>query len=324
MTPAYDWPAYGLKTAFFNQTRERTKDKPGAHRINIQCLQCEEDFFVVWDRDPRGGRRARKRAVEDGIQILREMIREKGVLFESEPIQRAAQALEREGSEGSKRLSGLIRELLECRSPKLLSVLEAAGQVEPDPALIEVLKEVKDAGELAPAPARQPFPPEILGDGKVGWTGGTAEDIRRKSMKTLEKLTGAVVKVQPMARPGADLDEADLAGADFDSADLRGASLRCANLEGAVLRNAILKEVDLEGANLKDANLYFSDLTGANLRDADLRGANLYASVLKDADLEGADISGAYGPSGITLPNGLRGGVHDLESFTKGPQSSSG
>ncbi len=265
---------------------------------------------------------ANKQEADDGIQILLDLITEKGILFESDYIQRAAKALEQEGSPGSKRLSLLIRELMVCRSPKLLSILEVAGQVEPDQDLIDVLLEVKNAGELTEAPARQLFSPDIFGDGKVGWGSGTAEKIHRKSVKTLEKLTGAVVTSQPMARPGADLDDADLAGADFSEADLRGASLQGANLEGAILRHARLDEANLEGANLKDANLYFSNLTGANLRGADLRGANLYAAVLKDADLEGADVTGAYGPNLITLPNDCQGGIEELEPFTKGVEPS--
>jgi len=53
MTPAADWPAWGDRTPFFNQTRRRTEDEPGICRIEINCLQCGDDFFVVWDRDPR-------------------------------------------------------------------------------------------------------------------------------------------------------------------------------------------------------------------------------------------------------------------------------
>ncbi len=53
MTPAIDWPSYGDTSAFFNQTRERTEEEPGEHRIEATCTRCSEAFFVVWDRDPR-------------------------------------------------------------------------------------------------------------------------------------------------------------------------------------------------------------------------------------------------------------------------------
>ena len=253
---------------------------------------------------------------EDGIQILMQLITQRGILLESDLVEQAVTALNQEGTAGSKRLASLIDALLTCRSPKLKTVIDAAGQIEPAQELIDVLLKVKQAKELAPMPAGQQFQPEILGEGKIGWTTGTAEDIRRKSVKALEKLTGAVVTSHPMARPGADLDDADLAEAEFDSADLQGASFINANLEKAVLRHARLDKADLEGANLQDANLYFANLTGANLQGANLQGANLYMSVLKDANLKGADLAGAYGPNGITLPDGNRGGINELKQFT--------
>ncbi len=53
MTPTSNWPIYGMRTPFFNQTRERTQEEPGVHKLKVHCLKCDEDFFVVWDRDPR-------------------------------------------------------------------------------------------------------------------------------------------------------------------------------------------------------------------------------------------------------------------------------
>lgn len=53
MTGCDHWPSYGMRAPFFNQTRERTEEKPGVHHIEVHCEQCSEQFFVVWDRDPR-------------------------------------------------------------------------------------------------------------------------------------------------------------------------------------------------------------------------------------------------------------------------------
>jgi hypothetical protein len=53
MTQAPNWPSYGMRAPFYNQTRERTVQEPGAHKIEVHCQECNENFFVVWDRDPR-------------------------------------------------------------------------------------------------------------------------------------------------------------------------------------------------------------------------------------------------------------------------------
>jgi len=253
---------------------------------------------------------------DDGIWILKRLISAKGILIESDYVQYAVEALEKEGEEGSRKLATLIQDLLACRSSKLKLCLDAAGELTPVPELIDAVLAVKEAKELAPVPANYQYTAEIVGDNKVGWTGGTAEDIRRKTILVLEKLTGAVVEPAAMARPGADLEGGDFEGADWDSADLTGANLKDANLEDAILRNATLVNVNFEGANLKGANLYFANLRGANLKNADLRDANLYMSVMTDAQLEGADVTGAYVEGAVTLPSGHRGGLSDLERFT--------
>ena len=53
MTRFSEWPSYGMRAPFYNQTREKTEREPGALKIKVHCQNCTEDFFVVWDRDPR-------------------------------------------------------------------------------------------------------------------------------------------------------------------------------------------------------------------------------------------------------------------------------
>jgi hypothetical protein len=261
--------------------------------------------------------REQERGTVEGMQILEELVKGKGILYEGEYVERAVEALDPEGPGGSRKVAALIQDLMANRSPKLLVVLDVAKELEPTQELLDAILELKGAKELAPMPDNVKFTPEIVGEGKVGWTSGTAGDIRRKTVVVLEKLTGAVVEPAGMARPGANLAEGDFAEADWDSADLTGANLKEANLEDAILRHATLANADLEGAKLKGANLYFANLTGANLKGADLREANLYMSVLTDATMEGADITGANVTGGVTLPNGLRGSaLSDLREFT--------
>lgn len=50
---APEWPARGDVTAFYCQTRERSEEAPGVHRVGVHCPHCNNDWFVVWDEDPR-------------------------------------------------------------------------------------------------------------------------------------------------------------------------------------------------------------------------------------------------------------------------------
>jgi len=46
------WPEGGDFKPFYCQDEERTKEKPGAFRLPIQCPYCEKTWYVVWDDDP--------------------------------------------------------------------------------------------------------------------------------------------------------------------------------------------------------------------------------------------------------------------------------
>ncbi|MGM0669047.1 MAG: hypothetical protein ACQET1_04960, partial [Gemmatimonadota bacterium] len=88
-------------------------------------------------------------------------------------IDRAVGQMRTEGEPGSRALAALIRELLACRSPKIILVLQAARQVAPTNELISAVEAVARASELTEAPANPRFNPEIVGEGRVGWTSGT-------------------------------------------------------------------------------------------------------------------------------------------------------
>jgi tetratricopeptide (TPR) repeat protein len=46
------WPEQGDTVAFYNQTHESLKDRPGAFRLPIECAFCRQTWFVVWDQSP--------------------------------------------------------------------------------------------------------------------------------------------------------------------------------------------------------------------------------------------------------------------------------
>ncbi len=86
----------------------------------------------------------------------------------------------------------------------------------------------------------------------------------------------------------ARLDGIAVPDADFEQANLCGVNLARANLRGVNFKDANLSQANLQLADLRGA-----DLSGANLRRSDLSGANL-----EDAILLGAQLTGAKLPSG--------------------------
>lgn len=90
------------------------------------------------------------------------------------------------GAEGADALAALLRELVESRSPDTGDALAAARGCVMTPALAEAVKAVIGAPELRPGhPSASRFPPEIFGDGKIGWTSGTAARLRTLAEKIL-------------------------------------------------------------------------------------------------------------------------------------------
>lgn len=130
----------------------------------------------------RGVRRAAAEAlVEEGIRTLEELC-SSGVWDEQACIDRAIATLAPVGERVSHTLAPLVSELLACRSPKLSPVLLVAKQPDPSAPLVDVVRAVKEANEIAPAEGR--FTPEIVGGGRVGLTTETAERIRRVATQT--------------------------------------------------------------------------------------------------------------------------------------------
>lgn len=49
---APQWPTHGDMVYFYAQTQEKTKERPGAHRIKVLCPFCNKEWFIVWDQSP--------------------------------------------------------------------------------------------------------------------------------------------------------------------------------------------------------------------------------------------------------------------------------
>ena len=146
----------------------------------------------IFDRLFGGGKKEKGRATNasKGIQTLMELFTTRGILYPSEYVRRAAKELKKEGTSGSEALADLINELLACRSEDIKSALIVAQEVPAVPKLVEAVQSVASAPETAIAPVDCPFTPEIIGEGKVGWTTGTHKEIRKLSRATLDVLSG--------------------------------------------------------------------------------------------------------------------------------------
>jgi len=55
ITSVSGWPLRGDSVAFFQQSVEETKRKPGAFNLTHTCPHCSKAYCVVWDDDPTGG-----------------------------------------------------------------------------------------------------------------------------------------------------------------------------------------------------------------------------------------------------------------------------
>jgi len=146
----------------------------------------------IFDKLFGGGKKEKGRATNasKGIQTLMELFTTRGILYPSEYVKRAIKELKKEGTSGSKALADLINELLACRSEDIKSALIVAQEVPSVPKLVEAVRSVASAPETAIAPVDCPFTPEIIGEGKVGWTTGTHKEIRKLSRTTLDVLSG--------------------------------------------------------------------------------------------------------------------------------------
>lgn len=123
-----------------------------------------------------------------GVETLVGLFTELGILFPDQHVSQAVEELKAEGEPGSDALAVLIRELLACRSPKITVALEVARKVVPTLDLIDAVRAVAHASELAEAPAHPRFTPEIAGDGRCGWTSGSYAVVVDSAFLTQERL----------------------------------------------------------------------------------------------------------------------------------------
>ena len=96
------------------------------------------------------------------------------ILDEDKFLDRATIQLQADASRGSRSLTALVNELLDCRIPKLLSVLLVAEKIETTPELVEAVRSVVSAPNVVRrSPGR--FAPHIVGNRparSVGTTNG--------------------------------------------------------------------------------------------------------------------------------------------------------
>jgi len=118
------------------------------------------------------------RTVDDGIAFLLSAIRDDNLTSQTD-FDAASENLKAGGVEAADALAALISELLYSRSAKTSTAVAAARGLEMTPDLTAALKAVVDASELRPGfSGDSRFTPEIFGDGKIGWTSGTAARTR--------------------------------------------------------------------------------------------------------------------------------------------------
>ena len=115
-----------------------------------------------------------------------------GTIFRptNQDLKPIAGELNNEGESGSRALADLIRDLLACRSSDITYPLQVAGHVNPTQELIDAVRAVTEAPELTISPTHTKFTPEIVGDGKVGWTSSTHSfvvGLAKDSLSSLEK-----------------------------------------------------------------------------------------------------------------------------------------
>jgi len=92
--------------------------------------------------------------------------------------------LQREGPRGTDRLAPLLRDLYLSRSPGIVYALNVATHLERTAALIDVLSRIAASGPTTPSSAGT-FPPEISGDGRIGWTDATHARVIELSRRAL-------------------------------------------------------------------------------------------------------------------------------------------
>ena len=109
-------------------------------------------------------------------------------LFPDDTLAEAVGQLKAEGTDGSRALARLIGELLHSRSSEITWALLAAAEVQPAPELLQAVNAVAGAQPLREGGEGQ-FTPEIFGGGRVGWTDGTHERVKKFASRALQALS---------------------------------------------------------------------------------------------------------------------------------------
>jgi hypothetical protein len=104
----------------------------------------------------------------------------------------------------------------------------------------------------------------------------------------------AIIKLNNLCLPGANLEAADLSKAILDGTDLRKSIFVGAQLEGTQFLQANLSGAQLWNADLSGAHLERANLTDADLMDSKLAGADLsWITINGNTNFIGVDLGGA-------------------------------
>ncbi|KPL70767.1 hypothetical protein ADN00_17990 [Ornatilinea apprima] len=160
---------------------------PGIHTALQRCMAELEVIIHGIEGHPPA---ASPPPASKGVKTLISLCTKMGILFPNQYVNQAVEELMQEGEPGSRALALLIRELMECRSPKITHALAAAGRIAPTPELVDAVRAVAEAPELTEAPDHPSFTPEITGGGRVGWTSGTHRKVVGKALQAEELLKG--------------------------------------------------------------------------------------------------------------------------------------
>jgi hypothetical protein len=158
---------------------------------------------------PRKASREKRRkamAPSEAIRDIERLVNGEFLMVSDEWYQNVADRLRAGGSDDTAALCRLIRELLDCRNPKLGAAVFMAGELEPTSELVAVVEAVvADAGTLRARPSGMRFPCEIEGGGKIGMNDGTAQRIRKVASEALAKLRHRPLEAH--ARPSGETSD---------------------------------------------------------------------------------------------------------------------
>jgi len=156
--------------------------------IFLACLQVPP---YVLDKIMMAQIREKKQVKQPGmkgIDILTEICTRDDLMSTQSMWDKAVEDLKQHGEEGSRALTRLLNEMLQCRADSIGTVIVAAREVKPVPELISALEAIVSASAIAPAFYGARFRPQIEGGGKIGWTDGKARDVKEMAEEALKVI----------------------------------------------------------------------------------------------------------------------------------------